>query len=191
MTRTTWFLACVLLLTGMIRPLRAEEITPAGKHLAEVLDSMQVEKHWLAGETVHWRTGKPDPKGKQGATHCSAFVAAVGARLGIYLLRPPEHSQELLASAQHRWLEKEGREHGWKLVSSPWKAQELANRGVLVVASFQNPDRHKPGHIAVVRPQYKVRAGGQGTGTRDYPGRQGKPPEHHRQGRLQAPSRGV
>ena len=27
------------------------------------------------------------------ATHCSAFVASVCERLGIYVLRPPEHSQ--------------------------------------------------------------------------------------------------
>jgi hypothetical protein len=35
------------------------------------------------------------------------------------------------------------------------EAQRLANEGYLVVASYANPNRKKPGHIAVVRPSTK------------------------------------
>src|ERR1700676_1137533 len=99
---------CLFLLLMAVGAVRAQEITSVGKHLVEVLDSMEVEKHWLAGEKVDWRTGKPDPKAPKCATHCSAFVAAVAAQLGVYIQRPPEHSQVLLANSQQRWLEKEG-----------------------------------------------------------------------------------
>jgi hypothetical protein len=37
-------------------------------------------------------------------------------------------------------------------------AQAAANRGELVVAAFQNPDPHRPGHIAVLRPSEKTQA---------------------------------
>jgi hypothetical protein len=144
--------ASLALLVAVASPVRAKEITAAGKYLAKVLDSMEVEKYWQAGERVNWRTGKPDPEAPNCPTHCSAFVAAACARLGVYIQRPPEHSQILLASSQQRWLEHEGPKQGWKQVKGAWHAQELANRGVLVVASYKNPDRNKPGHIAVVRP---------------------------------------
>jgi hypothetical protein len=67
-----------------------------------VLDGMKVESLWLAREHVNWETGEPD-KGQDYAgpgrsTHCSAFAAAVGERLGVYMLRPPEHGQILLAN---------------------------------------------------------------------------------------------
>lgn len=35
------------------------------------------------------------------------------------------------------------------------RAQTLANQGWLVVAVFANPDPHRPGHIAVLRPSLK------------------------------------
>ena len=34
-------------------------------------------------------------------------------------------------------------------------AQQLANRGQLVVVLYENPDKHVPGHIAIVRPSEK------------------------------------
>lgn len=82
-------------------------VSPQGKALTQMLDSMQVEDRWLAGRHINWKTGLPDgrPYAKSGAhTHCSAFVAAAAYRLGIYILRPPEHSQVLLANAQVDWL---------------------------------------------------------------------------------------
>ena len=47
--------------------------------------------------------------------------------------------------------------HAKPLLTVPtWaEAQRLANRGTLVVASYLNQDRRKPGHIAVVRPSAK------------------------------------
>ena len=71
-------------------------------------------------------------------THCSAFVAAFAKKLGIYILRPPEHGQVLLANAQNEWLPSAGAAQGWRAVSNALEAQALANSGVLVVASYHN-----------------------------------------------------
>jgi hypothetical protein len=126
-----------------------------GTELGRFLDAMQVEEHWIAGHHVNWRTGDPDgrPVPAEGAhSHCSAFVAAAATRLGIDILRPPDHSQILLANAQCRWLSAEGEERGWQPVATPLEAQQAANRGELVVACWIDPDPKLPGHIAIVRP---------------------------------------
>jgi len=127
-------------------------ITAKGKHLARVLDEMDVQKYWQPGKGVNWRTGRHDAKQRQRATHCSAFVAAACARLGVYILRPPQHSQVLLANAQQKWLLRQGAKQGWKQVKSWSAAQRLANEGEVVVASYRNPNSSKPGHMALVRP---------------------------------------
>jgi hypothetical protein len=133
-----------------------ESVFPAGVRLAKLLDSMHVESHWIAGHHVNWRTGDPDgrpvpPEGHH--SHCSAFVAAVAAKLGVEILHPPEHTQVLLANAQCQWLEGEGRQVEWEAVATPLEAQQEANRGMLVVACYVDPDPMLPGHIAIVRPQ--------------------------------------
>lgn len=136
-------------------------ISPAGKHLVELLDNMDVEKHWLAHMHVDWKTGHSERfEGmNKPHTHCSAFAAAVGLKLGIYMLRPPDHPQDLLASAQGRWFGKrEAREEGWRPVATPREAQTLANQGQLVVLVFINPNPEVPGHIAIVRPTVKTDA---------------------------------
>jgi hypothetical protein len=135
-------------------------ITAAGDRLVSILDSMDVESLWLAREHVNWETGEPDrgasDEGPGNHTHCSAFAAAAAKKLGVYLLRPPEHGQELLANAQAKWLADDaGRKAGWRSVPDMREAQRLANRGQLVVVLYQNPDRHVPGHIAIVRPSEK------------------------------------
>src|SRR5580658_4924287 len=135
-------------------------ITSAGDRLAETLDSMQVESLWLAGEHVNWESGEPDRgagfEGEDNHSHCSAFAAAAASRLGIYLLRPPEHGQQLLANAQSEWMAGEaGRQGGWRSVSDMREAQRLANQGNLVLVVFENPDKQVPGHIAIVRPSEK------------------------------------
>jgi hypothetical protein len=84
-----------------------------------------------------------------------AFVAAACDRMGVYILRPPDHSQVLLANAQNAWLKREGPRFGSHRVDSPVEAQRLANRGDVVVASYTNPNQHRPGHIAMVRPSTK------------------------------------
>jgi hypothetical protein len=124
---------------------------PEGIRLATHYDAMDVEKHWLSGRHVDWRTGDPD-RGKAGKTHCSAFVAAACERLGIYILRPPEHGQKNLANAQFQWLAEKGVEQGWAPVASAFEAQNFANKGLVVIVAFLNPDPRKPGHIALVRP---------------------------------------
>ncbi len=133
-------------------------ISPSGKALENMLDSMRVDELWLAGHHVNWKTGMPDgrPYLKKGAhTHCSAFVAAVADRLGIYILRPPEHSQIHLANAQVDWLRVEGNAHGWRDVGSGQEAQKQANEGFLVIAAYKTRNPEKPGHIVVVRPDAK------------------------------------
>ena len=111
---------------------RSDEISPAGKHLAEKLDAMDVEHHWEPGRSVAWKTGKLLEKQgefRKSNTHCSAFVAATCLRMEIYILRPPEHETKNLANAQAEWLPGKGRESGWKPVKSELEAQNLANRG--------------------------------------------------------------
>ncbi len=132
-----------------------EPVLPEGEALAEQLDAMHVESHWIAGRHVDWRTGEPDGRHtpvRGHHSHCSAFVAAVAVKLGVDILHPPEHSQVLLADAQCNWLANEGVRVGWRAVETPLDAQRLANRGEFVLACYESPDPSIPGHIAVVRP---------------------------------------
>jgi hypothetical protein len=136
-------------------------ITPAGQALAAFLDHTGVEHLWRSGWHADWRTGRVDrpvPGGREAKTHCSAFAAAIAARLGVYILRPPQHPQELLANAQMRWLVDRGAAAGWRPIENPVLAQSLANRGYLVVAAYINPNPYRPGHIAILRPSEKSRA---------------------------------
>ncbi len=152
--------------------------TPAGERLTRLLDGTGVDHLWQSGWHVNWRTGetdRPTPGGPEAKTHCSAFVAALAERLGVYVLRPPEHKQELLANAQMRWLRESGADFGWVEVAGPHQAQAFANEGQFVVAAWENPNPHRPGHIAILRPSTKSEAalaaeGPQETqsGTRNY-----------------------
>ncbi|MBK9082579.1 MAG: hypothetical protein IPL88_11140 [Rhizobiales bacterium] len=112
----------------------------------------------MPGARVDWESGLPNgrPITRPGRhTHCSAFVAAAALRLGVYILRPPEHGQTLLANAQADWLAGEGATQGWTPVPTAAQAQALANRGTLVVASYKNRRPERAGHIAIVRPSDK------------------------------------
>ncbi len=132
--------------------------TPRGQWLARQLDQMGVETKWIAGTRVNWDTGLPDEESETlpgRHTHCSAFVASAAKKLGVYILRPPQHGQVLLANAQNEWLASEGASQGWRPVNGPLEAQSLANGGALVVASYHNHRDNKPGHIAIVRPGEK------------------------------------
>ena len=136
----------------------AAEVAPAAVRLAMRVDALDVEHHWPAGVHVNWETGDPDGKkepaeGKH--THCSAFVAAAAKRLGIYILRPPQHGQVLLANAQYDWLAAEGQGQGWRELHDAGAAQHAANFGYFVVATYKNRHEQKPGHIAIVRPSDK------------------------------------
>jgi hypothetical protein len=130
-------------------------ITAAGGRLAAFLDSTGVDHLWLHGFKVNWETGEAISAWNDSRphTHCSAFVASVAMRLGIYVLRPPQHSQVLLANAQMGWLRSpEATAMGWQSLPDATSAQTRANLGELVLAAFENPDPDKPGHIAIVRP---------------------------------------
>jgi hypothetical protein len=132
-----------------------EEVSAKGRWLARKLDAMDVESKWIAGSHIDWRTGLPDGRPELSAgrhTHCSAFVAATAETLGVYILRPPEHSQLLLANAQFRWLAEDGESQGWRALPDAGAAQTAANAGELVVASYLSHRDNKPGHIAIVRP---------------------------------------
>ena len=136
----------------------AGPISDDGKKLRDALDAMHVEEHWIAGAIVDWRTGEPTGKpitdtGRH--THCSQFAAAFCERIGVYILRPPDHTAVLLANAQADWLPAQGREKGWSPVADGTAAQDLANRGTLVVAVYKNHNPKNSGHIAIIRPSTK------------------------------------
>ncbi|MBM3826915.1 MAG: hypothetical protein FJ410_09400 [Verrucomicrobia bacterium] len=124
------------------------------------LEAMDVEKLWLPGAIVDWKTGLPTGQpftdSPKRHTHCSQFVAAASFRLGVPLLRPPEHSPVGLANAQNDWLDSDaGRKAGWVRLKDGAEAQSLATEGRLVLASVKNPDPKRAGHIAIVRPGNK------------------------------------
>lgn len=154
-------LGVLLAANGIADRAIARDITAAGQKLARTLDSLQVESRWIAGVHVNWETGLPDGKPEHSPgkhTHCSAFVASAAKLLGVYILRPPQHGQVLLANAQYDWLASEdGAAQGWRFLKSGEEAQEQANRGQLVVATYHNHHDDKPGHIAIVRPSQKSR----------------------------------
>jgi hypothetical protein len=133
-------------------------ITPKAQRILDVLDASNVENLWQRDTSIEWDTGEPkEMKGwDRKETHCSAFSAAMGMRLGVYMLRPPYHAQMMLASAQGAWLRSPDASNvGWWKVDGPAQAQALANSGRLVVIVFESPDSSKHGHIAIVRPDAK------------------------------------
>jgi hypothetical protein len=132
-------------------------ISPAGERLRALLDASNVDHLWRAGYLVDWVTGietgvDPTAAGHH-HTHCSAFAAAISVRLGIYLLRPPEHGETLLANGQFHWLESPaGAARGWEWLTDLITVQTRANHGDMVVAIAENPNNALPGHVTVVRP---------------------------------------
>jgi hypothetical protein len=139
-------------------PAEADGISPKAASNVAILQSLDVEHRWIAGHHVDWMTGLPDDSSEVlpgRHTHCSAFVAAAAMRFGIYILRPPQHGQVLLANAQHDWLGSAGAAQGWSRVETPVEAQSLANQGELVVASYRSHRDNTPGHIAIVLPGAK------------------------------------
>jgi len=98
-----WLASIALVLPMLPLGAAADDVSLHGRELAATLDAMNVERLWPAGEHVTGETGVPDGKPERGDgkhTHCSAFVASAAKRLGVYILRPPEHGQILLTNAQ-------------------------------------------------------------------------------------------
>src|SRR6185295_8682420 len=137
-------------------------ITAGGRRLTTFLDGLDVESLWIRNHHVDWRTGVaegPEETAPGGHTHCSAFVAAAADRLGIYILRPPEHPQMFLANAQEQWLDGAPGSGRTAAAGVAVKAVSLANKGDLVIAVyFQPPEvtaqgpKERSGHAAIVRP---------------------------------------
>ncbi|MDR3375596.1 MAG: hypothetical protein P4L98_17860 [Ancalomicrobiaceae bacterium] len=157
--RSVLAFVCTLPLLAAVPPAAAfaDEPTAKALRLGRFYDGLDVETLWQAGVHIDWETGAPDGRperypGKH--THCSAFVAAAAKRLGIYILRPPQHGQVLLANAQADWLAA-GLGEGWQSLPDMDAAQDAANRGLFVVASYHNHHDDRPGHIAIVRPSSK------------------------------------
>jgi hypothetical protein len=158
-------------------PQAAAYARAGGPRLTQFLDGLPVPTRWIHRHRVVWQTGQqdaPQGQGPEAETHCSAFVAAVALMLDIYLLRPPHHSQELLANAQADWLAGDGSFPGPTAATSGWAAlgssaerknlvaaAEAANAGRLVVGVYKAPPVRKSdgklhqvsGHICIVRPQ--------------------------------------
>jgi hypothetical protein len=131
-----------------------------GIKLRQFYLSQNVENLWLPGHHINWETGEPDNPNatKNIKTHCSVFVASVCKQKNIYILRPPDHSQSMLANAQFDWLfSADTNNKGWHQIKDSIyeKAQELANKGFVVIAVYKNPNRKKSGHIALVMPMEK------------------------------------
>lgn len=137
------------------------EVSKPGQLLDRVIDSMHVDELWQPQVHINWLTGVQDePSSSTGpdrATHCSSFTAALGYKLDVYMLRPPDHPQQLLANAQAQWFNsKASTAKGWDAVPTAAEAQRRANAGELVAVVYENPDSHRPGHIAIVRPFAKT-----------------------------------
>jgi hypothetical protein len=158
--------------------------------MTEFLAGIPVESRWQSGHHITWTTGQQDRAdgvAPETASHCSAFVAAVALALDLYVLRPPNHSQELLTNHQYAWLNGKEYPGAPNAQASNWQALGLsggpgvlaqavsrANAGQLVLAAFASADPHKPGHICIMRPQVWSEDSGSpplvmSAGTRNYP----------------------
>jgi len=158
-----WLLSLVLLLfewPAVMAQVRLD-VNDSGIALRKYYLSLDVDHLWIKGHHVNWETGEPDdPDAEHNIkTHCSVFVAAALKRKSIYILRPPDHIQSLLANAQFDWLQtRDAETKGWHEITGTEtiaiydSAQAMANRGMVVVAIYKNPDPHKSGHSALVMP---------------------------------------
>jgi hypothetical protein len=157
------FLLFLLFSASIASPAQAKlnALTDQGEKLFQFYQSLHVDTLWPAGKHVNWETGTPDDPNAihDIKTHCSAFAASAGKRLGVYLLRPPEHVQSLLANAQAEWLKTdEAKAKGWNPVLVKNRlalyeaVQSKANEGELILAVVENPNPHKSGHVAMLLP---------------------------------------
>ena len=156
--KLTFLLFIFISITSFAQDATTDSITENGRKLLKLLDATKVEELWQKGYRVDWETGENIAvSNKSSTTHCSAFAASFSKQMGIYILRPPEHGQILLANAQFDWLQTySATKEGWVRVNTGLEAQNFANKGYLVVTAFKNPDEHKPGHIAIIRPAIKT-----------------------------------
>jgi hypothetical protein len=129
-------------------------ISRTGALLAERLDGLDVENHWLPGQDVSWKTGNAADDNPGPASNGGQFVAAVCARMKVVMAEPvPE---DFFPDMQYDWLVDEGTASGWVAVGGDVEAQLLANQGWVVVAAWKSPtpagDRSLDGEMAIVHP---------------------------------------
>ena len=126
----------------------------AGIAFAAFLDRLDVEKHWLPGKTVDWKTGKVSDDSDSGpASNAGAFVKAVCARMKVPMSAASDDG--VLASSQYEWLLDAGKRKNWLKVGEA-EAQFLANQGWVVIAAWKNmaetDEESVRGQTAIVRP---------------------------------------
>ena len=137
-------------------------LTPQAIALQQFLATQKVDQLWLPNSYVEWKSGATiTPTEEEVETqklpytsHCSAYVASLAMRLAITLLNPEtsRHGNSLLANHQNAWLNSnDANTDGWNETTVD-HAEALANQGEFVVASIQNQNPKKPGHIAIVVP---------------------------------------
>jgi hypothetical protein len=129
-------------------------ISRAGVILAQRIDGMDVENHWLPGQDVSWRTGNPVNDEPGPSSNGCEFVAAVCSRLKVVMAEPaPENFNP---DSQYDWLVNEGTGSGWVALGGDVEAQLLANQGWVVVAAWKSSehasDRSLNGQTAIVHP---------------------------------------
>lgn len=144
----------VLVTPPVIRAGQGLPLARGGQSLLQVLNSMDVEQHWLPGRKVNWRTGTAELDGPPSASNAGAFVAAVCSRLTVPV--PGTDLASFEPTRQQDWLRTDGKNKGWVAVGT-LEAQLLANQGWVVVATWRDPaSSHGPfGHAAIVRPDSK------------------------------------
>jgi hypothetical protein len=142
----------VFLATSIIFPAYS-----APSSYAQFLDSFNIYQKWIRGKDCDIYTGEHhnQPHSFSNVTYCSLFVAHIARHLNIYLPAPPFYKRYFLATRQCRWLFEQGKMRGWKKVSFI-QAQDYANEGYFTLACSLNDQPNKPGHIAVVRPAFKL-----------------------------------
>ena len=159
MRRAGLAFAVTFVLLGVLRPAgtHAAEITAAGRQLKADLDAMNVERLWLPKTQLKsWRTGEASDEPLSPGAHALQRIR----RGFLFAARYPDARAAAATSVgqpPRDWLLHEGRTEGWRQMSAE-EAQRLANRGVVVVASFKNDDEHfhgGHGHIAIIRPSTK------------------------------------
>jgi len=131
--------------------------------LIKLLDGMDLNNKWLPGKNISCYSGetKPDKSTTVKSSHCSCFIAAVCKKMNISMIGPPNYSQYHLADKQLKWLETDNAfQESWFEIygSSKQKyieAQKIANEGKLVIVGVKQT-KNTNGHIAIVRPCYKL-----------------------------------
>ena len=133
-------------------------ISAKAKWIEAQLDQMDVKDKWIAGTHIDWRTGVPDGQPESADRPPHPLQRLRRRRRGKIRRLPaaPAGAPAILAGERpERMAAHRGRGEGWQSLPDGAAAQNAANRGLLVVASYHNRNDDKPGHIAIVLPGMK------------------------------------